>query len=94
MNNEEKFSVTVKIADRSHQFNTKQNDEPFVREAAKIINKRLQEFYDAGERDDKEIFSKIALEGVFSKLKGEDYINQINKNITNLRNLIDKSLLS
>jgi Cell division protein ZapA len=94
MNTEEKFAVNVRIADRSHQFIIKQSDEPFVREAAKVINKRIEEFYATGERDDKEIFSKIALEGVFAKLKGEDYLNQIDANITKLRNLIDKSHLT
>lgn len=87
----DKLTISVPIADRSIKMRVADGEEAFVREAAKLINERI-DFYRAQPelKDTREILSRVALDSVVARLKGDaemvEWQNLVFKKVDDLRN--------
>ncbi|TAE41398.1 MAG: cell division protein ZapA [Runella slithyformis] len=87
----DKLTITVPIADRSIKMRVADGEEAFVREAAQLINERI-DFYRAQPelKDIREILSRVALDSMVARLKGDaemaEWQNLVFKKVDDLRN--------
>jgi cell division protein ZapA len=68
----DKLTISVPVADRSIKMRVAEQEETYVREAAKLINERI-DFYRAqpGIQDIRDILSRVALDSMVARLKGD-----------------------
>ena len=90
----DKLTVTVPIADRSIKMSVGKQEEVFVRDAASLINERI-DFYRAKPEsmDVREILSRIAIDCMVSRLKGDaemaEWQNLFSKKVADLQNRLN-----
>jgi len=90
----DKLTVTVRIADRSIKMSVGNQEEAFVRDAAELINERI-DFYRAKPEpmDVREILSRIAIDCMVARLKGDaemgEWQNLFSKKVADLQNRLN-----
>ncbi len=87
-----KLAVTIRIDDRSYKLAIRQDEEVFVRQAANMINERLEYYRKLGAKDTQEAFSMVALDCAVARLKGDEQIEKFQKvvfkNVEHLRTVM------
>jgi cell division protein ZapA len=73
------LTVHILVADRKIGLSTPPEEEIYLREAGKLIQERIRYYRELGFRDNQEVLSRIALDGVVARLKGDEQMQRLQK---------------
>ncbi len=92
---EGQIAVTVRIDDRSQKTMASREEENYIRQAAILINERLDHYRKLGAADTQEAFSMVALDCAVARLKGDDQVSKLQavvyQNIDHLKSILNPS---
>ncbi len=89
---EGQLAVTVRINDRSIKLSASPEEEEYIREAAVLINERLDYYRKRGVKDTQEALSQVAIDCAVARLKGDSQIDTFQKivfkNVEHLKSIM------
>lgn len=94
MHPEEKIPVRVQVGSRLLPLRVARKDEEIIRLAARMLNKRMEEFktFDAGDENDRLAWVALDYTGDLLRLKREDQatVEHIEKQVSELETLLSR----
>lgn len=89
---EERLSISIKFAGREVKLKSPPEEEYFIRQAAAIISERIDFYRANGVHDNQEILSRIAIDGIVARLKGDEQVQRMQRMVFDKITQLDQSI--
>ncbi len=89
---EEHLSISIRFAGREVKLKSPPEEEYFIRQAGAIISERIDFYRANGVHDNQEILSRIAIDGIVARLKGDEQVQRMQRMVFDKITQLDQSI--